>query len=275
MNQEVLKKITSFCTLDTFPELPCFYCSQETLRLIKSSFRYRELQNQFAEKDFKNINFECGLLLKTFLLVGEFLDHIMVVQAKFSAFLTCRSCKEVVATSGKATVPSKWAKKQGTHVPTRIQPEFFSPPLPIILLYPNYSEALRRAIVRSFSTFFSDPASCGNAIRHSVETLLDDQKIERIETRRDGRPSQMNLDRRIALFEQKFQHAKLLHGIRAIGNEASHNYSVSQDDLLQAYEVLDYILRELYVHPQAQANMEAMSSILEGKYRRTSAGRGR
>lgn len=272
MNQEALKKIMSFCTIDAFPELPCPYCGQETLRLTKRDFHYRELQSQFSEKDFEDIDFECSLLLKAFLLAGEIIRGTMEAQAKFSAFLKCGSCKEVVVAVGKAIVPSKWATEHGCYVQTRILPEFFTPPLPMIPLHPNYPEDLRSEIIRSFSTFFSDAASCGNAIRHSVEELLDDQKIERARTMDDGKRVPLNLHQRIKLFERSFQHAKLLHGIRVIGNEASHNCRVSQDDLLRAYEVLEYVLRALYVQPRHHANMVAKSNLLEVKYKRADAG---
>ncbi len=267
MNQEIVNQIKSFCGIDTFPELPCPYCSDGVLRLKKNDVRFRELQKQYDEKDFEDIDFESHLLLSAFLVLGKVVKSMNEVQAKFSAFLRCKSCHETAIVVGKAIIPSKLAKERGFPVRTRILPEYFTPPLPMIRLGDRYPKSLRNEITRSFSTFFSDPASCGNAIRHSVEALLDDQKVESTKESGSDGSVLLKLVDRIRLFEKKFPDAKLLHGIRFIGNQASHHSTIKQEDLLDAYKILEHVMKELYIRPIERREVANKSRSLEDKYR--------
>jgi hypothetical protein len=203
MNKEIIDKIRSLSGIDTFPELPCPYCADGRLHLSKKDIRSRRLRNQFDKADFEDINFESHIVLNVLWAAVSVMHRMVESQAKFSAFLQCKSCHETVIMVGKALVPSEWANERGTYVRVRIVPEYFTPPLPMIPLPINCPESLRKDIIRSFSTFFSDPASCGNAIRHSVETLLDEQKVDRVRVSGNGNSVFLPLSERIELFGKR------------------------------------------------------------------------
>lgn len=268
MNEEKINKIRRFCDLTNFPKLVCPYCGQETLRLNKKTIRYRKLENQCTEEDFKSIDFESNVLLKILQVAGTVLNKLMVLQAKFSAFLVCSSCKETVIMVGKATIPSEFSKKQKYPVRIEISPEFFTPPLPIIPLHPCYPENMKKELTRSFSTFFHAPSSSGNAIRHCIERLLDNFEIEKDKTTKNKKKYFLLLSDRIKKFSEKYSEGEMLHSIRFLGNNASHNSDLNCSDLVAAYKILDYILSELYIKPKNRKNISKISESLENKYKK-------
>ena len=267
MNEVAINQLRRFCSLDDFPDLPCPYCGSETLRIDRRSIQFIKLKNQFAEKDFEDINFESHVLLRLIEFACIAMSKLMEFQAKFSTFLKCTSCKETVIMVGKAIVPSELAKQQGITIGIRILPEFFTPPLPIIRLHSAYPKNIKREITRSFSTFFFDPSSCGNAIRQCIERLLDNHRIEKSRISKNGKQIYIPLSDRVELFVDNFSDAKLLDGIRFLGNEASHNSILNQEDVFNAYKILHYILEELYLHPKDRDEILKISQLLQNKYK--------
>ena len=102
-------------------------------------------------------------------------------------------------------------------------------------------------IEKSFSLFFCDAPSAANHVRVALENLLTHLKIKRFEIRRKRRTF-LALHRRIELLPSKFKHLQdLFFAVKWLGNAGSHSEKVvSKDDVLDAYEIMDEILQDLF-----------------------------
>ncbi|MCC6246009.1 MAG: DUF4145 domain-containing protein [Gemmatimonadaceae bacterium] len=103
---------------------------------------------------------------------------------------------------------------------------------------------------RSFSLYWSDAKACGNAIRCAVEELLTAQRVNKSAGKpKPGKHRQMlSLHKRIELFAKaKPDLGDKLLAIKWIGNAGSHVDPLKKDDLLDAYEIMAFVLDELYV----------------------------
>lgn len=165
------------------------------------------------------------------------------LEYKFSGLLKCDNeyCNDVVAVCGTAVPELIDDDPEATKSEyfRCLIPEYFSPPLKIFPLKHEYPARVREILKKSFSLYFVDSDSCGNKIRISVEALLDELGVER----KKGE----SLHNRI---KNNKKTGDLIRGmmlsIKWIGNYGSHNDSISRSDLLDAYEMMNAILDDLY-----------------------------
>lgn len=175
------------------------------------------------------------------------------IENKFSCILRCNNirCLDVVAVCGESFIEEKIYFEQGMDSPELEYHDVFSPkyifPSPSIIVIPkSCPKSLSELIVSSYPLYWSDMAACANRIRLIIEELLTIYKIKRYRINR-GRRYIISLNERIRLFQTKNNSiADSLLAIKWIGNEGSHSIKVTQDDLLDAYELLENSLSELF-----------------------------
>lgn len=275
IDHAIWNKLLSPVCINSFPLLNCAACGVQALSLAKKNIVYQRLKNQYDGRRFEHEDFDSSVLLKIVGVIAFVAEEIKWEQCRFSGHLICQSCGEVTSVMGKAKIPNTHAKTYSVGLQEQLMPEYFSPALPIIPLRPEYPLSLRQELGKSFAMFFSDASSAGNRVRTCVELLLDDQKIDR--ARRDdsgnvkisssGREATLSLGNRIGEFGKKFpDFALMLGAIKSVGNEGSHGGDLDRPDLLRAYQIIDFILTNLYVNSKAHLEMLQMSSALKGKY---------
>lgn len=170
----------------------------------------------------------------------------------FSAVLRCNNskCRDIVSTCGKGYVEesmmpiddNEWAYVANDY----FIPEHFSPPLAIFQIVDSCPDSVKKEIVNSFSLFFSDTNSCSNKIRIAVELILNDLKIPKTKIVKSRR-KRLSLHERIIRFGSSYPKlANALLAIKWIGNAGSHTDTVDKQDLLDAYDILNYTLEEVY-----------------------------
>jgi len=184
-----------------------------------------------------------------------------VWEEKFSALLICDKeyCNDVVAVCGTA-VPERIDDDEENSNSCCFEcfnPEYFSPALKIFPLKNEYPSEVNKILEKSFSLFFADSDSCGNKIRISVEVLLDELGVEKKKGER--------LDDRIRNNKKTNEYIiELLLSIKWIGNYGSHDDSISKSDLLDAYEMMNAILDDLFDN-HAKKLSELSKTINENK----------
>lgn len=115
----------------------------------------------------------------------------------------------------------------------------------IIQLKEMYPPIVKEAIKESFKLFWIDMNSCANRIRVSLEELMNIQKIKRYPA--TGKRNKLPLHNRIIIFTDKHPQLKdALLSIKWIGNFASHTETITRNDLLDGYELLEYTMNFLY-----------------------------
>jgi len=193
---------------------------------------------------------------------------IIDLDEKFSGILVCNNeyCKDSVAVCGTAfPEPEDYDEETVRQQYFRfLNPEYFSPPLNIFPLKTQYPERVNTILKKSFSLFFSDSDACGNKIRTSIEVLLDELDVEKEDNSTDE-TKKIKLHHRIEQYKKRnIFIGELMLSIKWIGNYGSHQDSISRSDLLDAYEMIQAILDNLYDNHEKKM-MEKAKEINENK----------
>jgi hypothetical protein len=168
----------------------------------------------------------------------------------FSATFECTniSCKEHYSSCGHGKVIEEYDANQNLIYVDLFTPEYFYPSLKIFSIPFECPESVEKEIELSFRLFFCDSAASANHIRKSIENILTDEKITRFQVVK-GKRKFINLHERIQKYEIKNKDiAKRLLAIKWLGNAGSHLLGdLSKDDVLDAYEILETVLDDLYI----------------------------
>jgi hypothetical protein len=98
-------------------------------------------------------------------------------------------------------------------------------------------EAAKRSLESACTLFWVDLGSCANKLRISVERTLDELGI----------PEARNLNERIKAFEIiDPEHGQSFHALRQLGNVGSHQGDNTRETVLDAFEVYEDALRNLF-----------------------------
>ena len=163
-----------------------------------------------------------------FLGAVQIVDKIMVKPAKFISFFICYNCEKTVSATGTLKIDREEDIKTA-----EIKVEYFSPPIPMIDLSENLPNEIKNEIIQSFSHFHSDLASSGAKLRRSIEKMCFNLGYK-----------ESNLHFSITSMTKDYPNeANLLDSLKLVGNEATHSDSIHENDLLDAFEVMDYILK--------------------------------
>ena len=170
------------------------------------------------------------------------------VNYSFAGLLQCNrpTCKGPVAICGTGGVEPIPDEEGGYDFEEYLEARFLYPAPAIIRIPSSCPRNVRDQIEGAFSLFWSNLPAAANSIRGSVEFLLDHLGLKRYE-QANGRRRRLSLHSRVELFKGK--NAELgepLLALKWIGNEGSHAGALTKDDLLDAFELLDYIVDELF-----------------------------
>jgi len=243
-------------TKDDVPKWKCPDCQNGTL---------------FIDKD----TFKCEFDNKSKKLYAEDYAEIEMLSLKFKSDLVCddKDCGERVYMMGVGSPEENFYRDPKDPSSTVI--EYFQPtailPAPYIISIPDgISSKLENLLISSFSLFWGDISSCANKIRIFIEYLLDDQGVARHPIDKAGIA---DLNRMLGLHSRlkRFQTsnsglADKLMAVKWLGNTASHSGFIDDDDLLDAFELIDFVLDELYVAPQKRLSSEKIASRLTEKH---------
>lgn len=220
----------SFLLNDT-PDWNCSSCYRGKLIFVEKDATVYET-NQL-KMDFHNDAWEPDWVQKYF--VG-------VIRCSYS------KCQEVYTIAGNVKVEQYQDERGASFHSDNYCPQYFFPVLHIFQLPEDISGDIEEAIINAFKIFWIDKSSCGNAIRKSVEVIMDDKKVPKYMKGTEGkRRRRLNLHERIVLFDKKYlQVSNHLMAIKWIGNAGSHNDELWNDDLLDAFEILKDCLEKLY-----------------------------
>ena len=183
------------------------------------------------------------------------------IEYVYSCLLECTNpaCKDTVANSGTGSVGVD-IEYDGNGSPSQtwgdfFTPKHFSPHLKIFLCPRGTPNNVSEEIEKSFSLFFSDAPSSANHVRIALEDLLTHLKIKRYEVR-GKRRTFLALHRRIELLPPRYKHLQnLFFAVKWLGNAGSHSDKVvTKDDVLDAYEIMEEILQDLFVKKTIQVN---------------------
>jgi hypothetical protein len=121
-------------------------------------------------------------------------------------------------------------------------------PSPHIIPLPNDTPfEVSEKIKAAFGLFWFDTGASANSLRMSVEFLLDHLKVPRTTmSKKNGKITDLDLNGRIQFYEKSNpDHGETFHALRVIGNLGSHGTSLTQEALLDAFEIYEDALSEI------------------------------
>lgn len=163
-------------------------------------------------------------------------------------------CKENVIVAGIITEHGIYSDNEGNGFQeTTYKPTYFSKSPHIISIESSYPKDIIQLLESSFDLFWVDKMSCANKIRICLESLMDYYKVPKRSKKRDGTFKNLSLHERIKkcdiLKKSNFDNESFALAIKWIGNIGSHNSNDCSDEkILLAYELLDFILQDLFIN---------------------------
>jgi len=226
---------------DEIPAFPCPSCDRGNLRYMNESIRFEEPEaSQIAQQ-----NGDISPLEATF---------------RFSLFLKCAvgKCGNVISVHGGAVLQerSSWEHDTERFVYV-LSPLGMHPAPPLVTIPSETPRSISNEIQIASALFWIDLGSCANRLRISVEKILDEL----------GAPTGHLFTRIKALRVSDPDHADTFDALRFIGNLGSHEGAVDRDAILDAFEVYQDTLAELFGRRTAKINaMKQRLIASKGKY---------
>ena len=219
-------------SVKSFPKWPCPICSSGQLCSVKSN--EATIIRKQTERSIADCKKEGW--------------HPYNVSEKFAAFLACDGCDEIVVVSGDGYLEIDYADIDQSCYPV-FAPITIYPAPPLFPIPNECSKTIKRELPKSFSHFWADTSACANSMRRVVETLMDDQKVDKKGTNKKGEEYTLSLHARIEKFQTKNADAgELLLAVKWLGNNGSHTATneFSKAELLDGFEVLEKAVELIY-----------------------------
>lgn len=218
-----------------FPAFPCPTCGAGILR------ERRETLQKFEAEYSKN-------------QAGEDWwdpDHEV---SKFNLMMICdrQICGEVVAALGDVTWSLNPGEMDDDGTPIGygewewfLDPKCFNPPLSIAKVPDGVPDSVVENIRRASWSFWADRRSSANQLRAALECLLDHFHI----ARKGGKNNNqyINLNNRINMMVgDDPAHKAIFNALRKVGNLGSHGDDVERNELLDCFQLFEYVLDEYF-----------------------------
>lgn len=178
-----------------------------------------------------------------------------LVEITFSGRLICTTCADVVFVTGAGGVEiehgidanGEWESKWVEY----FNPRFFFPSLKLVNCPEKTPFSVKTRVWAACELYFCQPDSCCNSLRAAAEEILTDLKIDLKKS--DGGYLRFS-DRINKLPAEKDSVKALFDAIRWLGNHGSHSDSyLSRSDALDAFDVMNLLLEELYSETRLKA----------------------
>ena len=213
----------------SFPDWSCPICTKGILRPVNGSSH-------------SGMNADSKLAMKS----GDWDEETTVF--RYSVMLECNNekCKENVASVGYGKIDDDSLYDHDMPLSEEYFPKYFLPHLKIFPISSKCPDHVAREIKRSFKLFFAESPAAANYVCKAVDAILTDKGLKRYSTNK-GR-TRINLHDRIISFQKKQSIlAEKLFAIKWLGNEGSHTNKMTKNDVLDAYEILEVVIDELYI----------------------------
>ena len=117
-------------------------------------------------------------------------------------------------------------------------------PAPIPIQLPELvPSAIVKAVAAAASLLWTSAEASGNNIRQAVELLMDDVGISASNASGNRRTLHSRID---AFANNDTENGPVLLAIKWLGNSGSHPGGLTRDDVLDAFDMLEYVLENRY-----------------------------
>lgn len=183
------------------------------------------------------------------------------IDGRFSCLMDCAHCGNIVGAAGTYTMHDDrhWDSQEGESgdYEKYYRVKYFTESSHLVEMPEATPESVAEELIASFQLFWSDPLACTNRIRSAVEKLLTAQRIPQTAGRipPKGRRKFLKLHNRIEQYRAtQPEIADALMAVKWIGNAGSHSQAATEDDALDGYELMDWVLDKLYARRHRRAS---------------------
>lgn len=167
------------------------------------------------------------------------------IENRFVGLLECSmpACKELAAVSGSTSIDHMQIDYD-EYITNQIFKVSSITPAPIPISYPeNTPKPIIDAISRASTLVWLSSESAANQIRQAVECLMDDLGVNA--TAASGRPIMLH-DRILQFQATDAENGDVLLATKWLGNSGSHVGGLSRHDVLDAFDMLEFVLENRY-----------------------------
>ena len=234
-----------FKNKDELTEIICPFCSSGKLKISSES-----LQMEY----------------------GYYAEDINAEDLKFvySALLMCANekCNRYVSMGGEAfteQIPSeRWNIVETFEY---FYPKWFTPSINLFSIPDDCPDEISKNLKQSFASFFNDPVASGMHLRISLERLMDFFNVPTEVESSKGRMVQLSLHKRIETYKlDEEQIGGHLLALKWLGNDASHVGSLERSDILDGYEIFEFVINELFYNRKRREAVGLRSQEMHRKF---------
>ncbi|MFG1317690.1 DUF4145 domain-containing protein [Xanthobacter autotrophicus] len=208
------------------PPFPCPSCKHGVLKMIPNSLRLEETGR--SKDAHQHEDWEPDWIMERWIALFE---------------CPVDGCREMVTAHGDTRLEQVFDEDFGTRFESLFRPRGFHPAPPIIRLPENVPDQVRQAIESAFELYWVDSGSAITKLRASVERIMDDSKIP--STNKNG--GYLTLEQRLDAYANAFPDEKdTLKALRFAGNAATHQHSIANVVVLDAFQIYGPTLERLY-----------------------------
>jgi uncharacterized protein DUF4145 len=235
------------------PPWECSACSNGTLRLKKESLQYEETRE--SKRSRSDEEFDANW-----------------IEYSFTAWANCnnQNCMQSYAISGLGGVEPRYTGEDEWDYFDAFYPKSIHPTLNIITIPSKCPREVKEELKKAFSLYWANNEACTSRIRVALEHLLSHIGIPKQKTDENGKSTNINLHTRIETYaKDEPQLGQHLMALKWIGNTSSHDGAISHGELIDAFEILEYVLSEII-----QGNSKRIASLarkLAEKHGKTNA----
>ncbi len=179
-------------------------------------------------------------------------------EGRFVFFLKCdnRVCGEFVSACGITITVGEADQDGNFEYFEYLEPIMMSPAPHIIALPDKLPAAVEKEVILSFGLYWTDHRVCASRLRTSLERLMDHFGVARFRVAKNpknpagpGKRRPIELASRIEMLPRRIgsgQYSQTLHALRVVGNLGTHGTAVKKETLLDAYELYEIALAQLF-----------------------------
>ena len=195
--------------------------------------------------------------------------HITEYRFRFTCVCDRDSCGEIAYVSGSGGVDQRYGVDEDAEYYDEFQIMAFYPAPYLMSIPTDAPKKVRLLLERSFALYWIDVSAAANALRSSLEALLDTLNVPDTQKNDSGETIDLNLHRRIEIWSQKqSEFAELCFALKEVGNVGSHNENVREQHYYGALEIYSHVLFQLFDNNAEKMNKLAKKIRAELKGRK-------
>jgi len=220
----------------------CPTCGQGLLAPDQSTFL--EIEPEFSKRAHKLDDWDPDWITKRF---------------SYQSICNNTDCSEVAFVSGRGGVDQRYGYDGEPEYYDYYRIESFFPAPNLISIPEDVPNAVEELLKKCFALYWVDTSAAANAMRASLEALMDEMKVPTTRKSKKDKVVPIFLHDRIQLWSETHkEYADLCFALKEVGNLGSHGETVREKHFFGALEIYAHVLQQLF-----ENNAEKMKELAE------------